>query len=169
LTAIGPTGCVATDVTCLCANSSFISSIAACTKTSCSAEDQAKTAGATAQICPNVVGAAAGSAAPSSAAVVSSAVSSSVAAIVSSAAAAPVTSSVKVTPVAPIATGTGSVIAPAPKMNGTATAAGNGTAAATSAKGSAAATTSKPASYTGAASSVSVGLGLLALMGFAAL
>jgi hypothetical protein len=162
LTAIGPTGCVATDVTCLCANASFISSIAACTKTSCSAEDQAKTAGATAQICPNVAAAAAGS---SSAAVVSS----SVASVISSAASAPVTSSVKVTPVAPIATGTGSVIAPAPKMNGTATAAGNGTAAATSSKGSAAASSSKPASYTGAASSVSAGLGLLALMGFAAL
>jgi len=154
LTAIGPTGCVATDVTCLCANSSFVSSIAACTKTSCSAEDQQKTAAATLQICPNLAGAAAGSAAGSaSAAPASSAVSSSVASVVSSAAAAPVTSSVKVTPVAPIAT--------ASAKNGTASATGNSTAPA--------ATTSKPASYTGAASSVSVGLGLLAMMGFAAL
>ncbi|KAH0351812.1 hypothetical protein KCU83_g4073, partial [Aureobasidium melanogenum] len=151
LTAIPATGCTATDVSCLCSSSSFISSIASCTQGACSAEDQAKTAAATAQICPNLAGAASAvssyissSVAASSASMVAS---SSVASVISSA-----SSSVKASAVAPIATAS-----TVPTVNLTT----NGTVPV--------ATTSMPASYTGAASAVSAGLGLLAIMGFAAL
>ncbi|KAG9551766.1 hypothetical protein KCU77_g5238, partial [Aureobasidium melanogenum] len=109
------------------------------------------TAAATAQICPNLAGAASAVSSYISSSVAASSASmmasSSVASVVSSA-----SSSVKASPVAPIATASS-----VPKVNLTT----NGTVPA--------ATTSMPASYTGAASAVSAGLGLLAIMGFAAL
>ncbi|KAG9674021.1 hypothetical protein KCU85_g4783, partial [Aureobasidium melanogenum] len=148
LTAIPATGCQATDVSCLCTSESFVTSIATCTQKSCSAEDQQKTAAATAQICPNLAGAASAA----SSYITSSVAASSASMMASSSSMSMASSSSKATPVAPIATASS-----VPTVNLTT----NGTVPV--------ATTSMPASYTGAASAVSAGLGLLALMGFAAL